>query len=244
MEQFRTNPTAFKELRKSTLKKTIPIMVIAMAVGVTISQVNSSRSGTETDWYLILILIPFLLGIMWFSLNKAMNRRKQLYDSYRLTIENDRIYREQYNTPTIYLSNADINKIVRNPDGGFTIRGNNTSDVILVPALIVNHERLEDLLSEKKEISSKEDLPLFQKYGRLISFFTMGLMAAVYLSWNKIVVGCSGTLLVMLLGYSLFELNRNKNIDNKTKRGMWITLLVILSVIGVMFVKISGAYQP
>lgn len=67
-------------------------------------------------------------------------------------------------------------------------------------------------------------------------------MSAVYISKNKIIVSVSGTILLLVLGYSFFEIQRSKNIDSKTKKGMWRLILVTVSFIGVMYYKLTGQY--
>ena len=67
-------------------------------------------------------------------------------------------------------------------------------------------------------------------------------MSAVYISKDKIIVGVSGTILLLVLGYSFFEIQRSKNIDSKTKKGMWRLILVTVSFIGVMYYKLTGQY--
>ncbi|MFZ1457463.1 MAG: hypothetical protein WAT46_15575 [Saprospiraceae bacterium] len=67
-------------------------------------------------------------------------------------------------------------------------------------------------------------------------------MSAVYISKDKIIVGVSETILLLVLGYSFFEIQRSKNIDSKTKKGMWRLILVTVSFIGVMYYKLTGQY--
>ena len=67
-------------------------------------------------------------------------------------------------------------------------------------------------------------------------------MSAVYISKDKIIVGVSGTILLLVLGYSFFEIQRSKNIDSKTQKGMWWLILVTVSFIGVMYYKLTGQY--
>jgi hypothetical protein len=78
-----------------------------------------------------------------------------------------------------------------------------------------------------------------QKFSTLFSLLTLGLMATVYLAKNKVAVGVSGTALLALLGYSFLEVRRSRNIDGKTKKGMWWLLLVIASILAVMYVKLT-----
>ena len=79
-----------------------------------------------------------------------------------------------------------------------------------------------------------------EKYKWILIISMLGLMASVYLSTNKMIVGITGVILIAFLGYSFYEVRRNKNIDEKTKKGMWWLILVLFSIIGTMYFKLTG----
>lgn len=238
MEQFRIRQDGFKEIRKAMLIKAIPISLLAAFGGLAISHFNTN--GQQSDVNVFPVVIPLVLGALAFGLYRGVNRQKEIFDSYVLTIDNIGITREQRNTPTIIITKTDLNEIIKNSNGSFTIKGNSTVNVIGVPSQIEDYERLEKLLSEIRQISSKTSEPVFQKFRGLLSILTIGLMAAVYISKDKVIVGISGTILLVVLGYSFFEVQRSKNIDSKTKKGMWWLILVTASIVGVMYYKLTG----
>ena len=116
-----------------------------------------------------------------FRLYRGVNRQKEIFDSYVLTLNNNAITREQYNTSTITISNAEISEIIKKSNGSFTIKGKSTVDVIVVPSQIDEYEKLEKALADIRQITTKSSEPFLQKYSRLLSILTIGLMAAVYL---------------------------------------------------------------
>ncbi len=125
-------------------------------------------------------------------------------------------------------------------NGSFTIKGNSSVNVIVVPSQIDNYEKLEKSLTEIRQILTKSSEPFLQKFRGILSISTIGLMAAVYISKDKIIVGVSGTVLLVVLGYSFFEVQRSKNVDSKTKKEMWWLILVTASIVGVMCYKLTG----
>ncbi|MBK9568176.1 MAG: hypothetical protein IPO37_24375 [Saprospiraceae bacterium] len=183
-----------------------------------------------------------VLGALAFGLYRGVNRQKEIFDSYRLTLDNNAITREQHKTPTITISNTDVIEIVKNSNGSFTLKGNSPVNVIGVPSQIDDYEKLEKSLAEIRKISLKSSEPFLQKFSVLLSILTIGLMSAVYISKDKIIVGVSETILLLVLGYSFFEIQRSKNIDSKTQKGMWWLILVTVSFIGVMYYKLTGQY--
>jgi hypothetical protein len=238
MEQFKNNPEKFKEPRKAILFKTLPLSLIAGAGGIAISTFNSNPQQTDiTSW---LFVIPLILGSMSFGLYLSLKKQKELFESYVLTIDDMSITRTQNNTPTIRIPKSEISEIIKNSNGSFSVKGNSLLNMIGIPAQINNYERLEHIISEIKELSIKTSEPFLQKFQWRISILTIGLMAAVYISGNKLTVGTSGTILLIILGYSFFVLQKSKNIDRNTKKTAWIVLLVTTSIIGVMYYKLTA----
>lgn len=238
MQQFKIRQDGFKEIRKAMLIKAIPISLLAAFGGLAISHFNTN--GQQSDVNVFPFVIPIVLGALAFGLYRGVNIQKEIFDSYILTLDENGVTREQHNTPTITISKADLSEIIKNSNGSFTIKGNSSVNMIGVPAQIDNYEQLEKSLSEIGQILTNNSEPFLQKYRGLLSILTIGLMAAVYISKNKIIVGVSGTVLLIVLGYSFFEVQRSKNVDNKTKKGMWWLILVTASIIGVMYYKLIG----
>jgi len=237
MEQFNIRKGGFKEIRKEVLIYIISIMLIVAFGGIAITYFSSSGQESEVNVYPF--VIPIILFVLGFGIYRSISRQKEIFESYKLTIDNDTIIREQYNTQTITIAIADISEICKNSNGSFTIKGSSAINVINIPAQIDNYEKIEQLLSEIKLISYKNRKTYLQMlFAGLLSILIIGLMVVVYIIKDKIIVGICGTILLVILGFSILISQRNKNIDSKTKKGMWLSILVIASIIGVMFYKI------
>ena len=237
MEQFKIKEGSFKEIRNAMLAKAIPVSLLTVAGGLAISHFNTNVQQSEINVFPF--VIPIVLGALAFGLYRGIKRQKEIYESYVLTIDDNGIKREQLNTPTIAISKADLTEVIVNPNRSITIKGNSSVNVILVPSQVDDYEKLVKALSEMRQISNRSSEPIFQKYRVLLSILTIALMAAVYISKNKIIVGVSGTVLLAILGYSIFEIRRSKNVDLKTKREMWLVILVVASIAGVMYFKLT-----
>lgn len=236
--EFQIKENGFAEIKKALIIKTIPVAILAAGTGLTISHINSN--GQTTDVNVLLFLIPLVVGALAFGLFKGINRQKELFESYKLIVNEYEIVREQNNTQTISIPRNEIKSIIKNPKGILTIVGSSNTDVIGVPSQINNSEKLEQILSEIKPITYSDKKPLFEKYKGVLILIVLGLMATVFISTNKLLVGITGSILILFLGYSFYEVRRNKNIDKNTKNSMWWLLLVLFSVIGNMYLKITG----
>lgn len=238
MEQFKIRQGGFKEIRKTMIIKAIPALLLMAFGGLAMGYFNPNAQ--QSDVNILPFVIPLVLGALVFGMYLGVNRQKKIFETYILTFDSNSITREQHNTATISIPHAELSEIIKNPNGGFTIKGNSTVNVIGVPAQIDDYEKLEKLLSGIRPISTKSNEPFLQKFRLLLSILTIGLMAAVYISKDKMIVGVSGTVLLLVLGYSFFEVQRSKNIDNKTKQGMWWLILVTGSILAVMYYKLTA----
>jgi hypothetical protein len=132
-----------------------------------------------------------------------------------------------------------VQEIVKHKNGSFTIRGKESQNLIIVPAQIDNYEQLEISLQQIHPITTKAKGAYKQKIQALLSIVAVGSMICVYTVMNKVLVGIAGTLFAVLSIWGLITIQRSKNIDRKSKNMMWISLIVILSVIGVTIMKLS-----
>jgi hypothetical protein len=216
-------------------------MLIAVTAGIIISSINSK--GKTTDINILPFIIPVMALALGAGLYRGVNRQRALFESYTLTLTNNLITREQLNTPAISIYFNDIKEIAKNSKGEFTVKGKDATDIIIVPVQIENHHHLENALALIRSITTKSKAPFLEKYRTLLSLLTMGLMLCVYAVTNKVLVTLSGTLFIGIMLWGLIEIQKNKNIDNKTKRNSWVVLIVIISVIAVMVMKLSGVQK-
>ncbi|MGX7687846.1 hypothetical protein [Flectobacillus sp. BAB-3569] len=108
MEQLKIRQDGFKEIGKMMLIKVIPILQLAASGGLVISHFNTNEQQSNVNVFPF--VIPMMLGA--FGLYRGINRQKEIFDSYRLMIDDNGITREQHNTLTITNSNTDVNEIM------------------------------------------------------------------------------------------------------------------------------------
>ena len=98
MEKFKISEAGINRIQKRAIFKLIPVYILLL-IGIIWMNIDMLNSLLENKLNYILpffILIPFVIGysISW-------KRIKNQLRSYTLTITNDEVIREQYNTPTI-----------------------------------------------------------------------------------------------------------------------------------------------
>tara|TARA_B100000683_G_C12286530_1_gene472141 strand:+ start:55 stop:777 length:723 start_codon:yes stop_codon:yes gene_type:complete len=236
--KFKIKENGFDEVRKKMILRTIPIALIAACGGLAISHFNTN--GQSSDVNVLPFVIPIIIGAMAFGLRKGIKRQKSIFDSYELTIDNERIIRRQNLTPDIEIQFSQIKEISKNKNGSLTIKGENLNNSIGVPSQIENMIELESILSKLFKITTSDKQSFQQKYPWVLSILTIVLMMVVYIAKNRILVGFVGSSLTIGLIYSLVITQKSKHLDKKTKRGMWFTLIVLFSVIAITYLKVFG----
>jgi len=238
MQQFRIREGGFKEIRKATLLRAIPVLFASLLGTAAINILNSPDKETEISIWLK--LAPWLLVLMTIIMTIAIKRLKMSYDSYTLTMSDDVITRQQLNMTTITIQLADIKEIIKERKGTFVIKGKNTTEKILVPVQIDQYDKLEVLLNDLLPVTAEVSTSLLKKYQLIISFITMGLMFVMYVASNKLLVLVTGVSTVAILSWGLYEILRNKDTYYTTKSGIWRIVMALLYIIGAMIFKLGG----
>lgn len=252
MLTFRIKPNGYKEIRKKILLFSIPGFILGLVItGISIYTNTINRSNDVTpehvpDHSLELIdLIAYLpivifIAILGFGLKRMLKKTKKVLDSYELTISENLIAREQLNTPTISIYLTEVQEIIKRKKGGFYIKGEKARDLIIVPKQIENPEQLELALEKIRPLVSKGKGADQLKWQALLSLASIGLLITVNVSFNEIVVAVAGTLFLGITVYNFIQAQKSKNIDYRTKRTRWISLVLSFFVIYVMYIKLTG----
>ncbi|KAA3634843.1 MAG: hypothetical protein DWQ02_10765 [Bacteroidetes bacterium] len=177
---------------------------------------------------------------MVFVFARTQRRQMDSLKTYELTLENTMIVREQFGLPTIIIDHRDISVIEKNRNGSFVIRGEQASEFIIVPPNMEESELLEKMLGDLHTIQKKE-----QKFpdGIISGITSLGvliLMALLYTSENKIVIGVSGALVLITMAFGFFYIRNSKHFDDSLKKNLWIVWIIIFSVLGFIYYKLTG----
>ena len=249
MLTFRIKPNGYKEVRKKMLLWGIPsyLLMVTIVLVITFSidydrndqiKPDSYSNNDPYEWitWALPIIVIASAGCMGFF--RALRRIKKAYESYELTISENLIAREQANTPTISIFLGEVDEIIKRRNKILMVRGKTVRDMILIPAQIENYEQLETVLNEIKPITTKGKTTSWIQLQQLLGLVAVALMICVYTVDNKIVVGVAGALFTAFFIYSFIQIQKSKNVDYRTKRGRWLTLIVVLSVLGLTIMKL------
>lgn len=232
MEQYKIRPEGIWQIRNQSLRQSVPLLLVAVATGCFMSYPNFNST-------VMLLFVPLMIGVVFFSIRKGAARLEQLFGSYTLAIDEDSILREQFNTPSVKIPFNSISAIEKNMAGGFTISGAKPADKILIPAQIERIEELEKSLHGIKNISLQASPSFFDKYRILLTLINLASMVIIFMVSNKMAVALAGVCILGLTGWSAFTVFQSKNIDRKTKRSMYWVIPVLLAVLFTVYYKLS-----
>lgn len=232
MQHFTTAKDRFREVRKKLLMANLYGYVIGtllVAVGHIILREEPSDSLIST----LIIMIP-VSGV---SLYYNLKRQKRTYESFRLTITEDAVIREQADTPTITIPRNRINEIFRTGSGIICIVGESKLNAIGVPLQIENREELERKLSEIRPIVTKSpwtSTVILQLIGIavVIAGCPIGLLTD-----DRPTITVSGFGLCAFLVVGFILIHRSKHFDRRMKRMSYLTIIPLLGVLSYVIMQ-------
>ena len=234
MQQFTTKKNGFRALRKKLLIS----LIISYGLGVVVMVLfSTTNTPGEQDDNSLLIKLMIVALVFAFSTYSTLKRQKKMFESYRLTITDDSVIREQHNTPTITIPKNTINEITRTAAGMYCIVGESKLNAIVIPAQIEDPDDLERLLAEIKPITMKAS-------GRLLQYFQITMIVLIFavicmglLSESRIILTLSGTAMCALLIWGFVIIRHSRNTDRRMKRLSYLTVIPFLAILANVIIQ-------
>jgi len=214
--------------------------ILNFSGGLKLSYLDGS-SRPVSDYLIIFLPVLIFISFLGFGVYRSLVRVKKIYDSYELSISDNLIAREQVNTPTISIYLSEVQEIIRHRNGSYVVKGTKANDLIIIPNQIENRDELEVVLDQIKPIATKGKVTTQLRLLALLNMAAWLLMLCVLYVDNKIVVAIAGTLCLALSIYNFIRIQKSKNVDYRTKRTKWLSLLYLLIVIYYMITKLTGS---
>jgi hypothetical protein len=235
MISYQNTPQDFTTLRNRVIFKRLPILFIAVIIGTGATLLTNKNVSTNASAYVILLMV--VLGVFIYNTVKTIKQEKEIYKSYKLTIDADHLSRQQNGLPVANLFFNDISQIVETRQGNLIVKGQ-PGKYIVVPATIESYEIAKGILGSIKPITQSTPKKSHQILLMLTPLVCVSLMAGVYISNNKIIVSFSGIILTVLLTWSFYKIKTNKFLDSRLKRPLWFMPIVLLSIITIVYYKV------
>lgn len=231
---FRLNPESYPALRKKVIIKTTLLMLVLWGAVSFMILKDGDEDGTAI-WFIAGMAI--LYGYLIFKTSK---KRKKLYESYTLTIDEFSIMRKQDGFADMQIPLSEITTIEKNAENRFVIRGKSRAPLerILIPRQICDYDRVEELLAGVKPIAVNLKPDYWDKYSLWLSLIFIAPILGVYIADDKKVVSICAAITITMLVYSIFYMLKYKNTVKRWKRVVWIYPLIIISILVTTYFKL------
>ncbi len=234
-EEFKNNPERYPEFERDLLKMALPSMSFFLLIFFVYDYLTSSGNIWSVSHFLpyTFIVVAMVIAVVF-----KFKKQKSQYLSYKLSINESDLIREQDGLPMLVIPKNEVREIIKNTSKSYTIKGQSYHNVIGIYAQIENKEHLESLLNSITPIKVLSQKPFLEKYKLLTIPVSMILFYSVFYSTNKFIVAVGGITLLGLLGYSGYILTTNKNLNKKIKWGLFAFIPVICSIIYNIYMKV------
>jgi hypothetical protein len=227
MAEYKIKEEDKKVILKKHLLKTLPILITAIIFGMVISffQIN------DTNLFLkIIIPVILLAGLSLFiGLKFGLKLYKENHVNIIYKIENNIFTMLKKGKDFITFDKEKINKIEQYKDKSIIIFLKDKNKILLNDK-IENYDELIEEIKNIQQIIFIEN----KKPGNLqiiSAVIMLALMAAFYISPNRLIMICSGILICIILLFSFIRIIFNKYIDKKIKICMMVVFFVIYEII-------------
>ena len=238
MRSFTLKPDAYAQLRKASVRETVIISVLILVVFIFFNAGNFHGKEMYSSIFTFVTMELIALFVTY----KSLKRYKRMFETFRLTITEDKLIREQYNTPDITIARQSVKEIIKAHNGAFGIIGDSKLNGIMVPTHINDADELERLLSEIRPIHVKTSHSLWEKL--LLPIAIAGAIAAGWglLNENKYIFTAAGLATCAFLVAGFVLIRKSKNLDRGIKRFSYMTVIPLLSILAAIIAKWMGKF--
>lgn len=232
MKHYSIGEEGIKKFRKRYFNIFLPIIAGAAAIYLTINLMSTHNSDGPTPF----IIAGAVLAYLGFTMTRMFNKQKKMLQSYRLTITENEIVREQMNMPPLTINFMEVKEIMKTRKGSFIVRGVSRNDLIQIPYWVDDAANLEEQLQNFATVTTATNW-LRMQYGVLaIRLLGIALFLITCTVNNKIIISICAILLIGLIIWGLNELRHNKNISIAAKRRSYViyTLIAFMVAINVL----------
>ena len=177
---------------------------------------------------------------------RALSLQREQWASFRLVLEGDALTRHVAKLPPLTFRREELTRLEEIAGAGLVLRSRSQGAVLVVPVALVGYGELRAALADWRDIESTS----FKRAAARGWTKLLGIAGGVLLAFG-IVIGVNdarivtpvGAIVVGILLWSHVSIRRNPQIDERTKPRAWLILLPVLSIVGIVAVKIAVAMR-
>ncbi len=177
---------------------------------------------------------------------RALSLQREQWASFRLVLEGDALTRHVANLPPFTVRREDVKRLEEIGGTGLVLRTRSPGAVLIVPMALLGYGELRATLAGWRDIESTSiKRAAARGWTKLL-----GIVGGVLVAFG-IVIGVNDPRIVTPVGaiavgvalWGLVSIRRDPQIDERTKRGAWMGLFPVLSIVGIVAMKIAVAMR-
>lgn len=224
IREFALSEKFYMELRRRLLTQSVPLVILALAAGLYIS----NRAGS--DWLVTAAAAVLLIPIMFVTFRRNIHLQRENWKTFRIVISDEGVTRVQRGHPDIVIAVREITRLKETLGYGLTVFSSEHHRRIFVPPLLQDYEECKNLLARWRppELAHSTSAQAYAPV--LAGLATTIALGVVMVSSNPSIVVPVGGLLLLGLLASLTYIQLSPHYERRIKRLSWTVLLVLLPI--------------
>jgi hypothetical protein len=217
--------SAIQRFRKALLLRILPIILIAVAIGIYVGL------GPEGDPGLAVVSTVVIGAAVGFGAWRGFNRQLDSLRTLEIVVTDEWIARRQQGFTPLQIDFSDIRRILHVRGKGLTVFGQGMQSFITMPEEIEDFESIRSRLEAVHPLEVRARPSLLARLAPLLLILILFAFGVVALSDDKLLVLGLGIPLVVILGSSILMTRRSPQIDERSRKLMWIGLFPLIALI-------------
>lgn len=224
-KEFRLGEEFFQNYRRAILTRVLPVMLLAGLAGLAIGRV-----GPDMPLGVTIVITGVVLVLMLLSTRRGYLQQVQRLRGFRILLSADGLQRTQPGLTDVFIQADQINRVLEYPGKSLMVCGPTPLKVIHIPATTEEFQKIRELVGAWHPVEVGASAPFSGQLPTLSGVASIGALMTVFMSENAVIVTALGVVLVVILGWALFSLRKNPNLDAKIKRSAWLVLLPMCAI--------------
>lgn len=226
MNTYGVKPEGYRTIQKRVLLGgCISLAIVLLCVGFLVKPVR----GSDYVAFGLIAVAVIISGVVVFS--RSLRRLREVWSTYRLTIGEDYLLKQQSHYPDIRINRDEIKVIQKAFTGDIVVKSRDWRRFIMIPRSLHGLEEVERLLGAWKPVTlySRRKMVLTTSAALFLFLGCLGV-GAYFLSGHKptittIYAGSMVFMILVLIG--MRELRRIPNLDDRAKPKRWHFFVMI-----------------
>lgn len=216
--------SAIQRYRKALLLRVLPLMLIGIVFAL---YVGIGPEGDPAVAVVSTVLVGCAVG---FGAWRGFRRQLDSLQTLEIVVTDEWIARRQKGFTPLQIDFSDIRRILYVRGKGLTVFGQGMQSFITMPEEIEDFDSIRGRLEAVHPLEVRDKISLGVRLAPLIILLFVAGFAVVALSEDKLLVLGLGIPLVVTLGAGMVMALRSPQLDQRTRKGLWIGFLPLIAM--------------